>query len=53
MTKLEKLSDIDTMAKFLNHVVQDCDFCPCMEHDICNGFCKDCIENFKTFLSKE
>lgn len=53
MTRLEKLIDIEAMAKFLDHVVQDCDFCPCMEDGICEGFCKDCTENFKTYLSKE
>lgn len=53
MTRLEKLTDIDTMAKFLDIVVQDCDFCPCSEDEICDGSCKDCVEKFKTYLSKE
>lgn len=53
MTRLEKLMDIEAIANFLDHVVQDCYFCPCMEDGICEGFCKDCTENFKTYLSKE
>ena len=53
MTRLEKLMDINAMAKFLDHVVQDCDFCPCMEDSICDGVCADCVKNFKEYLSKE
>lgn len=53
MTRLEKLTEINTMAKFLDHIVQDCDFCPCMEDGVCDGVCKDCIKNFKSYLSKE
>lgn len=53
MTILEKLNDIEAMANFLDHVVQDCDFCPCMEDGICEGFFNDCTENFKTYLLKE
>lgn len=53
MTRLEKLTDINEMAKFLDKVVQDCDLCPCMEDGICEGHCKSCIKNFKAYLSKE
>lgn len=44
MTRLEKLAEINAMSKFLDHVIQDCDFCPCMEDGICNGSCGDCIK---------
>ncbi len=53
MTRFEKLQDIDTMAKFLDIVVQDCDFCPCSEDEICDGVCVDCVEKFKAYLSEE
>ena len=53
MTRLEKLMEIDAMANFLDHVVQDCDFCPCMEDGVCDGVCVDCVKNFKAYLSKE
>ena len=53
MTRLEKMADINEMAKFLDKVVQDCDLCPCMEDGICEGHCKSCVKNFKEYLSKE
>ena len=53
MTRFEKMTDINEMVKFLDKVVQDCGLCPCMEDGICTGFCKDCTENFKTYLLQE
>jgi hypothetical protein len=53
MTKLEKLMEVNTMAKFLDYAIQDCTFCPCMEDNICGGFCKDCTEKFKEYLLTE
>lgn len=54
MTRLEKMKDINVMAKFLDKVVQDCEFCPCMEDNICNGgISENCINNFKEYLLRE
>lgn len=52
MTRLEKLTDIDEMANFLNKVIQDCKFCPCMQ-DGCCASSKNCVEDFKVYLQKE
>lgn len=53
MTRLEKMNDVNAMAKFLDKVVQDCNLCPCMEDGICEGNCKSCVKNFKAYLLKE
>lgn len=53
MKRFEKLADIDAMANFLNAIVQDCNFCPCMEVGICEGFCPDCVAKFRAYLYGE
>ena len=55
MTRLEKLSDLNELAKFLEKLVNDCDLCPCMKEGICDASYapSKCVKSFKEYLSMD
>lgn len=54
MKMIEKLSNIDEMAKFLNNLVQDCENCPCyLKNCDDNDTSINCNDKIKEFLNTE
>jgi Lar family restriction alleviation protein len=49
--RIRGMSD-EELAVFLDTNTNDCDFCICLNKDICDGFSNDCTTNFLTWLKR-